>query len=102
MTGANRSEETIAMSVAVVREMFEQMVVGKDGTAIERYYDPSFVMYSNGMTQNFDEFSASHLNIYDTPISYAIEYDEEAWVEAEDKVAGRRREPSAPLPPMTG
>lgn len=77
------------MSVAVLREMFEQMVIRKDGTAIERFYDPSFVMYSNGMTQNFDEFSASHRESYETAISYAIEYDEEAWVEAEDKVAGR-------------
>ncbi|MGO4445941.1 nuclear transport factor 2 family protein [Mycobacterium sp. 2YAF39] len=77
------------MSVAVLREMFEQMVVGKDGAAIDRFYDPSFVMYSNGVTQNFDEFSASHRTIYATPISYAIEYDEEAWVEAEDRVAGR-------------
>jgi hypothetical protein len=77
------------MSVAVLREMFEHMVVQKDGTAIGRFYDPSFVMYSNGVTQNFDDFSASHRTIYETPISYAIEYDEEAWVEAENRVAGR-------------
>ena len=77
------------MSVAVLREMFEKMVVAKDITAAERYYDPSFVMYSNGVTQNYDEFAASHRKVYDTPISYAIEYDEEAWVEAADRVAGR-------------
>jgi SnoaL-like domain len=77
------------MSVALMREMFEQMVLHKDITAIDRFYDPSFVMYSNGMTQNFDEYAASHRTVYDTQISYSIEYDEEAWVETSDKVAGR-------------
>jgi hypothetical protein len=72
-----------------MREMFEQMVLHKDITAIDRFYDPSFVMFSNGMTQNFDEFTASHRNVYDTQISYSIEYDEEAWVETSDKIAGR-------------
>lgn len=77
------------MSVALLREMFEKMVVRKDIGAIDRFYDPSFVMYSNGVTQNFDEYAASHRTVYDTPISYTIEYDEEAWVETSDKVAGR-------------
>ena len=77
------------MTVAVLRKMFEEMVVAKDITAVERFYDPSFVMYSNGVTQNFEEFAASHRAVYDTAISYAVEYDEEAWVEGEDKVAGR-------------
>lgn len=77
------------MSVAVLRQMFEEMVVAKDITVADRFYDPSFVMDSNGVTQNFDEFVASHRTVYDTAISYAIEYDDEAWVEADDKVAGR-------------
>ena len=77
------------MSVAVLREMFDQMVVQKDVSAVEQFYDPSFVMYSNGVTQDFEEFAASHRHIYETPISYAVEYDDEAWVEADGKVAGR-------------
>jgi hypothetical protein len=77
------------MSVALMREMFEKMVVRKDIGAIDRFYDPSFVMYSNGVTQNFDEYAASHRSVYDTSISYSIEYDDEAWVETKDKVAGR-------------
>jgi hypothetical protein len=77
------------MSVALLREMFEKMVVRKDIGAIDRFYDPSFVMYSNGVTQNFDEYATSHRTVYCTPISYSIEYDEEAWVETSDKVAGR-------------
>src|ERR1700755_327243 len=67
--------------------MVEQKVTAKDRDAIARYYHPDFVMYSDGMTQNFTEFEASHRGVYATPISYAIEYDEEAWVEAGDRVA---------------
>ena len=49
------------MSVALLREMFEQMVVAKNGDLIEHYYDPDFVMYSDGLRQSFTEFRDSHL-----------------------------------------
>lgn len=65
------------------------MVVAKNAELIERYYHPDFVMTSDGLTQTFAEFRDSHREIYTTGISYAIEYDEQAWVQAEDKVAGR-------------
>jgi hypothetical protein len=77
------------MSVAVLREMFDQMVVNKDATAIERFYDRSFVMFSNGVIQDYDGFAESHRGVYATEISYSVEYDEQAWVETEGKVAGR-------------
>ena len=77
------------MSIALLRDMFDQMVVRKDATAIERFYDPSFEMYSNGVTQNYREFAESHRGVYGTEISYSVEYDEEAWVEAANRVAAR-------------
>lgn len=77
------------MGIAVLRDMFEQMVVIKDAAAIERFYDPSFVMFSNGVTQDYEAFAESHRGVYATDISYTVEYDEDAWVEAHDKVAAR-------------
>jgi hypothetical protein len=77
------------MSVALLREMFDQMVIAKNAELVERYYHPDFVMHSDGLTQDFTEFHESHRQIYSTPISYEIEYDEQAWVEAEARVAGR-------------
>jgi hypothetical protein len=77
------------MSIALLREMFDQMVVKKDPKAIERFYDPSFMMFSNGVMQDYDAFAESHRGVYATQISYAVEYDEEAWVEAPDRVAAR-------------
>jgi len=67
------------MSIAVLRQMFEQMVENKDPTATDRFYHPSFVMFSNGVTQDFEAFAASHRTIYATPICYSVEYDEQAW-----------------------
>ena len=77
------------MSIAVLREMFDQMVVNKDATAIERFYDRSFVMFSNGVIQDYDGFAESHRGVYATEVSYSVEYDEQAWVKTEGKVAGR-------------
>ena len=70
-------------------EMFDRMVVAKDKTLIARYYDPDFVMVSNGMTQDYEEFRASHEKVYETEIAYAVEYDDQAWVETDDRVAAR-------------
>ena len=77
------------MSIALLREMFERMVVAKNAEAIECYYHPDFVMSSDGLTQGFAGFRDSHRKLYATPIAYSVEYDEDAWVEAGDKVAGR-------------
>ena len=69
------------MSAALLREMFEHMVIAKDPEAIGRYYHPDFVMYSDGLSQNFAEFEASHRGVYATPISYDITFDVEAFAD---------------------
>jgi hypothetical protein len=74
---------------ALLVEMFDRMVVAKDKSAIPRYYDPDFVMVSNGITQKYEGFRTGHETVYDTPISYAVEYDDESWVEGDDRVAVR-------------
>jgi hypothetical protein len=77
------------MSVALLKEMFERMVVAKDPTLIPAYYHPDFRMTSNGVEQGYAEFAAGHERVYDTAITYAVRYDEQAWVQAVDRVAGR-------------
>jgi len=77
------------MGVDLIREMFEQMVLKKDPDLIERFYSPDFEMHSNGVVQGFEEFAAAHRRVYATDISYEVEYDEDAWVEQEGRVAGR-------------
>jgi hypothetical protein len=77
------------VSILALKDMFERMVKAKDASLIEHFYHPDFIMYSDGLEQDFAAFAASHRGVYDTAISYAIEYDEQAWVETSDRVAGR-------------
>lgn len=69
--------------------MFDEMVVRKDAAAIPKYYDPEFVLISNGITQDFAAYVSSHEGIYETDISYQVEYDDQAWVESGDRLAAR-------------
>jgi hypothetical protein len=73
----------------LMTEMFSQMVEAKDITKVETYYDPDFLLYTNGQTQDYAAFHAGHARVYPTPISYSVEYDDEAWVEAGDRLGGR-------------
>ncbi|GAC67695.1 nuclear transport factor 2 family protein [Gordonia soli] len=77
------------MTAERLRAMFDQMVVRKDPDAIETFYHPDFLMHSDGVEQGYEAFAASHRAVYDTAISYAVAYDDDAWVEAADKVAAR-------------
>jgi hypothetical protein len=77
------------MSRRQLIEMFTEMVIKKNAHAVSTYYHPEFLMISNGVTQDYEAFRASHEGVYDTDISYSVEYDDEAWVEQADRVAGR-------------
>jgi hypothetical protein len=69
--------------------MFDRMVIVKNPNMIERYYHPDFQLTTNGMTQGYEAFARGHATVYATPIAYAVEYDEDAWVSTEDQAAGR-------------
>lgn len=79
----------LVMHRDVLISMFEEMVVRKDAGAIEKFYDPGFVMESNGVTQDYAAFRTSHEGVYNTGISYAVEYDNDAWLEQGDRIAAR-------------
>jgi hypothetical protein len=72
-----------------MQEMFSQMVEVKDITKVETYYDPGLLLYTNGQVQDYEAFHDGHARVYPTEISYAIEYDDEAWVESGDRLGGR-------------
>jgi hypothetical protein len=70
-------------------QMFRDMVEQKNTALIERFYHPAFVLETNGETQDFAAFAAGHRRVYATDITYAIRYDDAAWVEAPGRVAAR-------------
>ena len=73
----------------LLREMFDRMVVAKDAALVDTFYDPDFVLTTNGLTQDLSAFAAGHRTVYATDIRYEVEYDDDAWVESADRVAGR-------------
>ena len=72
-----------------LKEMFQEMVVKKNHSLIQKYYHPDLMLYTNEESMNYQEFLDSHKSIYATPIQYRIEYDEETLMEQGNKVAGR-------------
>lgn len=74
---------------ALLKEMFTKVTVEKNAQAIPIYYAKDFELQSNGKTMKFNEFLKLHQTIYQTGIQYKVRYDEEAFVEQDNKVAAR-------------
>lgn len=75
--------------ILLLKEMFTKVTIEKNDKAIPVYYDKGFQLYSNGKIINFNQFLQQHHAIYQTPIQYKIRYDENTFIEKENKVAGR-------------
>jgi nicotinamidase-related amidase len=65
------------------------MVVGRDASAVARYYHPRFRLTTNGQEQDYAAFARGHEAAYGSGISYRVEYDEDAWVVGGDRVGAR-------------
>ncbi|GGI75242.1 nuclear transport factor 2 family protein [Legionella impletisoli] len=77
------------MYIEKLKEMFSEMVIKKNASLIPEYYHEDFLLYTNDIKTNYDEFLTSHIAYYQTPIQYSIEYDEETLLEQDEKIAGR-------------
>lgn len=78
-----------SLHVEQIKSMFHNMVEEKKIALMPRYYDINFELYSNGKTMSYTQFVTMHEDVYKTDIQYDISYDENAWVENGDKLAGR-------------
>ena len=74
---------------ALLQEMFERVVIPKNAELIEAYYHPDFTLTSNGIVQGYVEYVRGHRDVYATCIRYSVRYDEDSWVESDDRVAAR-------------
>lgn len=77
------------MYLQKLKEMFTEMVIKKDPSLIAHYYHPDFILYANQQVINYDAFLTMHEAYYATPIQYEVTYDEETFIEQDEKVAGR-------------
>lgn len=69
--------------------MFSEIVLKKDASVIPMYYHKDFLLYTNEETMEYDAYLEFHKKYYATPIQYEIQYDEETFLEQNDKIAGR-------------
>ncbi|MCH9643846.1 MAG: nuclear transport factor 2 family protein [Gammaproteobacteria bacterium] len=72
-----------------LKNMFNKMVVEKNISLMSKYYDPTFKLYSNGETMNYQEYYQGHKKIYKTPIQYSFKFDKNTLVQEGNKVAAR-------------
>ena len=77
------------MSIALLKEMFEERTIKKDASKIPVYYAEDFQLFTNGQVQGYQQFLEDHEKYYASQIQYEIEYDEETLVEDDDGVAAR-------------
>lgn len=75
--------------MTLLKEMFDKVTIEKNDQAIPLYYDKNFELYSNGKKMDFDAFLKMNRDVYKTSIQYKVRYDEETFVEQENRVAGR-------------
>jgi len=73
----------------LLREMFTRMVIAKNVDLIDTYYHPEFLLFTNGTTQNLEEFRAGHARVYPTQITYDVEYDDTSWIVTSEQVGVR-------------
>lgn len=74
----------------LLKEMFQEVTIKKNAERIKDYYHPDFRLYSNGDVMDFETFFAKHQAIYQTPIEYNVQYQDETFVLSDDnKVAAR-------------
>jgi len=77
------------MTIKLMKEMFEKMVIKKDASLISQYYHYEFLLTTNGEKVDYEKFLKDHETYYKTDIQYKIEYEEETLLESKNKVAGR-------------
>ena len=76
-----------ASKFSLLKSMFSEMVEKKQAQLIPKYYHPNFVLYTNGKTMGYEQFTSMHKKVYKTDIQYAIHYKPQTVVESGDKIA---------------
>lgn len=77
------------MLVELLKKTFDEVTIKKNSEAIPIYYHPEFLMITNQKEMSYADFYTAHINIYGTSINYSIRYDEQTFVEQNDKIACR-------------
>jgi hypothetical protein len=75
------------MSQQRLIEMFDEVVLKKDASKIQRYFHPGFVLKTNGERQAMATFLPRREVEYAPSMTLEVDFDEQAWVAAPAAVA---------------
>lgn len=77
------------MYIERLKEMFQNVFIKKNASKIPEYYHKDFLLYTNGQEMDYLTFLNLNQRYAKAPITYQIEYDDDTFVELENKVACR-------------
>jgi hypothetical protein len=77
------------MYIELLKEMFFEMVVKKDITLIPYYYHTELLLFTNDERMDYNAFLECHEQFYKTAIKYEVVFDEDTFLEQNERVAGR-------------
>jgi len=77
------------MYIEKLKDMFLHTTIKKDASLIPIYYHQEFICYTNEQAITYKEYLASHQEYYLHQKKYAVEYDDQTFLESGTKVAGR-------------
>lgn len=77
------------MSQQRLVEIFNEVVLKKDASQIQRYFHPGFVLKTNGQRQALATFLRRRELEYSRSMTFEVNIDEQAWVDAETAVGAR-------------
>jgi len=70
-----------------LQEMFSEMVLKQDASLIAHYYDPDFILETNGQKPDYDASAEGHRKVYATEDTKKIRYDDGTWAESPERIA---------------
>ncbi|MFO1259395.1 MAG: nuclear transport factor 2 family protein [Gammaproteobacteria bacterium] len=77
------------MLISKLKQMFQDITVQKKAELIPEYYHNDLLLFTNGQVMNYQTFFELHQKSCQTAIIFEVEYDEETFVEKDNKLAGR-------------
>jgi hypothetical protein len=77
------------MSKQRLLQMFSEVVIEKNASLIQSHFHPGFILEANGRRQGLPIFLRRRELDYATAVSYEVQFDDRAWIEAADAVGAR-------------
>lgn len=77
------------MLISKLKQMFQDITIEKKAELIPEYYHHDLLLFTNGQIMDYQTFFELHKKNCHTSIIFQVDYDEETFVEKDNKLAAR-------------